>query len=87
MNSGIHRWNVIGEVATISPGGDTTFFSSMNDFNISIVADNGNSIITSLSLITFAGLNDSRISCRDAIRGVEVQNTTVMLFGKLYYIQ
>lgn len=52
---------------------------------IELTADNGFFINTSLSLVTFADLNNTIIACRDGLEPLDQaprQETTVMVYGK-----
>lgn len=60
-------------------------FYSHPQFSIYLAVDNGNSITTELSVMSFAGFNGTNISCSDpnaAPGDIIVQEVTAIIFGE-----
>lgn len=80
MNGGNHAWQVTGfEVLTIVSVIVPNPFVTDQRFNVSLVAINGTSIISSISVVSFAELNNTQIICK--ITGMQ-QETLVFLYGE-----
>ena len=79
-----HAWNISSPPTHFSITRATQIVL-ISPYSFMLTEDNGNSIISTLSLTVFAGFNGTVITCRDANALPEYANkqiTTAMVFGE-----
>ncbi len=81
LSDDAHIWNAPGLLplhTAVTPA--TTEFVTPR-YTLRLVSDDGVNIISSLTVISDVGFNDTNVTCADA-RGDEIQQTLAIVFGE-----